>query len=160
MPKDKSYLGLSPWEWLIILTSMLIISVLAVVQTVKVREAPYKEFVERAGLIGQALEAFARDHGGQYPDDGMDNHSPPGLSPKYIQWKEEWNIDYEVHDNGHGGKYVALEYLGRYQKGRTFHALGLTREQTYRKIYGRGQLIPNKLNRIWVFYEQAPIFNP
>jgi hypothetical protein len=160
MQKGQSYLGLSSWEWSITLVLMAVITILAVVQTRKAREAPFKEFVERAGLVGQALEAFARDHGGRYPGDGIDNHSPPGLSPKYIQWKEEWNIDYEVHDNGHGGKYVALEYLGRYRKGQTFHALGLTREQTFRKIYGRGQPIPKKLNRIWVFYEQAPIFNP
>jgi hypothetical protein len=160
MLKDKSYLGLFPWEWLIMVTAMLIISILAVIQTQKVREGPFRDFIGRAVLIGQALEAFSRDHGGRYPDDGIDHYSPAGLSPKYIEWKEEWNIDYEVHDNGHGGKYIALEYLGKYQKGRAFHALGLTRNPVYRKIYGRGQLIPGKLNRIWVFYEEAPIFNP
>ena len=160
MQKGKSYLGLSIREWSITLVLMAAITILAVIQTIKVREAPYKEFVAQAQRIGQALEAFARDHGGQYPDDGIDNHSPPGLSPKYIQWKEEWNIDYEVHDNGHGGKYIALEYLGHYEKGRIFHALGLSQNPVNRKIYGRGQPIPKKLNRIWVFYEEAPIFNP
>ncbi len=160
MLKDKSHLGLSSWEWLILFASMLIISILAVVQTQKVREGPYQEFIKRAGMIGQALEAFARDHGGRYPDDGIDNHSPPGLSPKYIEWKDEWNIDYEVHDNGHGGKYIGLEYLGRYQKGRASHSMGLTRNPDNRKHYGHGQRIPKKLNRIWVFYEEAPIYNP
>lgn len=160
MPTDKSYLGLSLREGIITLTLMVVITLLAVVQTIKAREAPYKEFIKRAGLIGQALEIFTRDHEGRYPGDGIDNHSPSGLSPKYLQWMEEWNIDYEVHDNGHGGKYIALEYLGRYQKGRNFNALGLTRDPTYRKLYGRGQSIPGKTNRIWVFYEEAPIYNP
>ena len=160
MQIKQSYLGMSRLEWLITLALMLIISILAVTQTLRGREAQFKEFILRAGMIGQALEAFARDHGGRYPDDGIDNQSPPGLSPKYIQWKEEWNIDYEVHDNGQGGKFVALEYLGRYQKGQAFHALGLTRNPNHRKIYSRGQPLPGKINRIWVFYEQAPIYEP
>ena len=160
MLKNKSFIGLSPWEWRIALILMLFIAILAVAQTLIGREAQFKQFIERAGLIGQALEAFTRDHGGRYPDDGIDNHSPEGLSPKYIQWKEEWNIDYEVHDNGRGGKYIALEYLGRYEKGQAFHSMGLTRDPNFRKIYGRGQPIPGKTNRIWVFHEEAPIFKP
>jgi hypothetical protein len=160
MQKDKAYLGLSRLEWVITLTLMAIIAVVAVVQTLRGREAPYKEFIEHAGLIGQALGSFARDHGGRYPDDGIDNHSPPGLSPKYILWKETWNIDYEVHDNGHGGEYIALEFLGPYQEKEAYHASGLTRNSEMRKLYGRGQLIPGKTNRIWVFFEEAPIYNP
>ena len=158
--QNKPYLGLSRLEWVITLTLVLAISILAVVQTIRGREAQYKVFIERAGLIGQALEAFARDHGGRYPDDGIDNHSPPGLSPHYIQWKEEWNIDYEVHDNGHGGKFVALEYLGPYQKGQRYNSMGLTRDPKNRRAYGRGRVIPGHLNRIWVYYEEAPIYQP
>jgi hypothetical protein len=158
MEKEKKYLGLSRGEGLIIILLMLFISILAIVQTVRGREAPYKQFIERAGLIGQALEAFAKDHGGRYPDDGQNSQSPPGLSPNYIQWEEEWNIDYEVHDNGRGGTYVALEYMGRYQPNRPFNSQGLTRDPLNRKIYGQGQLIPRKTNRIWVFWEAAPIY--
>jgi hypothetical protein len=160
MQIKQSDIGMSRWEWFITLALMLIISIVAMTQTIRGREAQFKEFIQRAGMIGQALEAFARDHGGRYPDDGIDNQSPPGFSPKYIQWKEDWNIDYEVHDNGQGGKFVALEYLGRFQKGHAFHALGLNSNPNYRKIYGRGQPIPGNMNRIWVFYEQAPIYEP
>jgi hypothetical protein len=160
MKRDKFLLNKSGREWFISLALMLVISILAVVQTIKGREAPYKMFARRAVEIGLALQAFAGDHGGRYPDDGLDNQSPPGLSPKYIQWKEEWNIDYEVHDNGKGGKFIALEYLGRYQKNQPFHALGLSRDPLNRNLYGRGQKIPRRLNRIWVFYEEAPIFHP
>jgi hypothetical protein len=156
--KKKSSLGLSRPEGVITGILMVIIATVAVFQTIRGREAHYKDFVRRAGLISQALEAFARDHRGRYPDDGTDNHGPPGLSPAYIQWKEEWNIDYEVHDNGRGGKFVALEYLGRYQKGQSFNATGLTRDPMKRKNFGRGQLIPGSTNRIWVFYEQALIY--
>ncbi|MBA4393027.1 MAG: hypothetical protein C0407_05695 [Desulfobacca sp.] len=160
MIQEKRYLGLSRGEGIITISLMLFISILAIVQTIRGREAPYKQFVERAKLIGQALDAFAKDHGGRYPDDGQNNHSPPGLSPTYIQWKEEWNIDYEVHDNGQGGKYVALEFLGPYRPNQVFNSLGLTREPNNRKIYGRGQSIPRKKNRIWVFFEKAPIYYP
>jgi hypothetical protein len=160
MQKLKSYGGLSPWAWVINLVLMLLIALLATVQTGKGRELPFREFREHAREIGLALEAFARDHGGRYPTDGVDNNSPPGLSPKYIQWQKEWNVDYEVHDNGHGGRYVALEYLGRYKKDTEFHAIGLTRDPNYRKLYGQGQPIPRRLNRIWVFHEEAPIYYP
>jgi hypothetical protein len=160
MQKIKSYGGLSPWAWAINLALMLLIAVLAIVQTGKGRELPFHEFREHAREIGLALEAFARDHEGRYPNDGVDNNSPPGLSSKYIQWQKEWNVDYEVHDNGHGGRYVALEYLGRYKKDTEFHAIGLTRDPNYRKLYGQGQPIPRRLNRIWVFHEEAPIYYP
>ena len=160
MTKEKKYCGLSRWEGIITLSLMLFIAILAIVQTIRGREAPYKQFIERAKLIGQALDAFAKDHGDRYPDDGLDNHSPPGLSPNYIQWKEDWNIDYEVHSNGHGGRYIALEFLGRYQANRAFHALGLTLDPSNRKNYGQGQRIPRKSNRIWVFFEEAPIYYP
>lgn len=136
---------------------MAVISATAVIQTIQGREGHYQEFLRRAEKIGQALEAFARDHGGKYPSDGQDTHSPPGLSPGYLEWQEEWNIDYEVHDNGRGGKYVALEYLGQYKPGQSFHSSGLTRDPQKRRLYGRGQKIPGSLNRIWVFHEEASI---
>ena len=158
MEKTQSALGLTRLEWIILITLTVIISILAVVFTIKGREAHYKAFRERAALIGQALESFARDHGGQYPPDGIDNQSPPGLSPGYIQWREEWNIDYEVHENGHGGNYVGLEYLGLYEKGMKYNAAGLTRNPELRKKYGRGEPIPGKLNRIWIYHEEAPTF--
>jgi hypothetical protein len=157
MKTNKSIIGLFFWEWRILLVLMAFISVLAIVQTIKSREAPFREFAARAAQIGQALEAFARDHGGCYPPDGIDNQAPPGLSPKYLDWREDWNVDYEVHPNGHGGHFAALEYLGRYKKNRAYHALGLTKNPIYRQKYGRAQHIPGQLTRIWVFHESAPI---
>ena len=136
---------------------MVVITVLAIVQTLRGREAPFKEFASRAVRIGQALEAYARDHGGCYPPDGIDNQAPAGLSPKYIQWREDWNVDYEVHPNDQGGVYLALEYLGHYNKKYSNHALGLTKNPEYRQKYGRAQRIPGWSTRIWVFHEQAPI---
>jgi hypothetical protein len=157
MNTNKSILGLSFWEWGLLLVLMSFISVLAIVQTVKSREAPFKEFAARAVQIGQALEAYARDHGGCYPPDGIDNQAPPGLSPQYIDWREEWNVDYEVHPNGRGGYFAALESLGRFKRNREYHALGLTRNPAYRRQYGRAQHIPGQLTRIWVFRESVPI---
>ncbi len=159
MESKPSFWGLSYWVWGLTLALMLFIAILSMVKTIKGRELAFQEFKDQARSIGQALEAFAKDHGGRFPDDGKDNESPPGLSPDYIQWKKEWNIDYEVHDNGHGEKYMALEYLGRYKKNCFFHAQGLTRNPNYRKLYGQGQPIPKRLNRIWVFYEEAPILS-
>jgi hypothetical protein len=144
-------------EWLIMVVLMVVITVLAIVQTIRGREAPFKKFASRAALIGQALEVYARDHGGCYPPDGFDNQAPPGLSPKYIQWQEDWNVDYEVHSNGRGGVYLALEYLGHYNKKYANHALGLTRNLEYRQKYGQAQRIPGWNTRIWVFREQAPV---
>ena len=157
METRKSYLGMSFGEWLILVVLMVVITVLAIVQTIRGREAPFKEFASRAVRIGQALEAYARDHGGCYPPDGIDNQAPPGLSPKYIQWQEDWNVDYEVHSNGQGGVYLALEYLGHYNKKYSNHALGLTNNSEYRQKYGRAQRIPGWNTRIWVFHEQAPV---
>ncbi|MBI5584463.1 MAG: type II secretion system protein [Deltaproteobacteria bacterium] len=148
---------MASWEWVLLLVLMAFISVLAVVQTTRSREAPFKQFAVRAARIGQALEAYARDHGGCYPPDGIDNQAPPGLSPQYIDWQEDWNVDYEVHPNGQGGYFAALEYLGRYKKNREYHALGLTQNPVYRQKYGRAQRIPGQLTRIWVFHESAPI---
>ena len=157
MSVKKNILGMSRWELGITVTLMVLVTFLAVNQTIKGREAPYREFIARANEIGSALEAFAGDHGGCYPADGVDNQSPPGLSPVFIRWQEEWNIDYEVHENGRGGHYAALEYLGRYKKNRPYHALGLTRDPELRKRYGQGQRIPGKTSRIWVFHENVPI---
>jgi hypothetical protein len=157
METKKSFLGLAALEWGILLVLMVFISVLAIVQTIKSREAPFRQFAVRAAQIGQALEAYSRDHGGCYPPDGIDNQAPPGLSPKYIDWREDWNVDYEVHPNGSGGHFAALEYLGRYKENREYHALGLTKNPSYRQKYGRAQLIPGQLTRIWVFRESVTI---
>lgn len=157
MDNRKLYWGMSSGEWGIILVLMAVITVLAIVQTIRGREAPFKEFASRAVRIGRALEAYARDQGGCYPPDGVDNQAPPGLSPKYISWQEDWNVDYEVHPNGLGGYFLALEYLGRYNRKYSNHALGLTRNPEYRKKYGQAQRIPGWNTRIWVFHEQAPV---
>lgn len=157
MKDKKTILGLAFWEWGILLVLMAFISVLAIVQTNKSREAPFRQFADRAVQIGLALEAYARDRGGCYPPDGIDNQAPRGLSPKYIEWREEWNVDYEVHPNGSGGHFAALEYLGRYKKNREYHALGLSKNPVYRRQYGRAQHIPGQLTRIWVYQESVKV---
>ena len=90
MQKQKSYGDLPPWGWAINLGLMLLIAVLAIVQTGRGRELPFREFQEHARAIGLALEAFARDHGGRYPADGVDNNSPPGLSTRAISRTAAW----------------------------------------------------------------------
>jgi len=158
MKGKRVIIGFTVREWILIGLFMAGIAAAAVLQTVQGREGHYKEFIRRAEIIGRAMEAFARDHQGRYPGDGQNTQSPPGLSPNYLEWKEEWNIDYEVHENGRGGKYIALEYLGLYKPGQTYHSSGLTRDPEKRRLYGKGQRIPGSLNRIWVYYEEAPIF--
>ena len=109
-------------------------------------------FIATAPKVDQALEAFAKDHGGLFPPDAMHVGRPAGLSDKYIHWKHEWNIDYEVHENGKGAKYICLEWCG--PQPTPFYK-GLCNQPQIRRKYSRGQPIPNQLNRIWLVRESA-----
>jgi len=119
------------------------------------REA-YENFLARAPVVQEALERFAADHGGKFPPDGVHTGRPPGLGDQYLAWQHAWNIDYEVYDNGHGGKYVCLEFCGPFNSPVYF---ALCRNPKYRRLYGRGQPIPGQSNRIWLVREQAPIMD-
>jgi len=127
------------------------------VQTLAIRLRPYEEFRTRAREIGQALEAFAVDHQGMYPPDAQGTDSPHGLSPRYIQWDLRWNIDYEVHPNGAGGNYVGLEFRLPHREGKTPPYSMLTQNPEFRKLYGKGERIPGKRGRIFIFHESALI---
>jgi hypothetical protein len=139
------------------LALLLAILAWAIPYTTWARLAPYRDFVKRAEKIQVALEAFARDHGGQYPPDCFGTEPPEGLSPQYLPWAPAWNIDYEVHPNGQGGYYVGLEFRGPHRPGKNLPYLMLTQIQAFRKAYGQGQRIPGKKGRIYIFHESAPI---
>jgi len=140
-----------------LLIAVLVIAILAAI-TVPVflgakQRALYAQFQANAHQIGVALEYFAIDREGRYPKDGMFFDPPPGgFTPGYINWSQDWRIDYEVHGNGSGGSYVGLEY---YYPGQGYQ--GLCNNATYRSSYGHGEAIPGRKNRIWIFHENAQI---
>jgi len=115
--------------------------------------ALYAQFQANAHQIGVALEHFAIDHQGRYPQDGF-FMSPPagGFSPGYINWSADWRIDYEVHNNGSGGNYIGLEF---YYPGEGYRAL--CDNPVNRASYPHGDPIPGQKNRIWIFHERAEI---
>ena len=145
---------LSRWEFWIIAAVVSLCLVLSLMGKGRRQRQAYENFLEHASMIQQAAERFAADHGGKFPPDGMHTSAPWGLSEKYLRWDRAWNIDYDVHDNGHGGRFVCLEYCGPYDE--TVYA-GLCQNPKYRRLYGRGQPIPGHVNRIWLIREQAPI---
>lgn len=147
---------LSRPEWIILAAVIALCLVLANVNKGRREKHAYQNFIIRSERVQNALERFAADHGG-YPPDAMFTGAPKGLSPKYISWCPSWKIDYEVHPNGHGGKYVCLELCGPF-KERLYY--GLCNKPKMRKLYGRGQPIPGYLNRIWLIKEDAPILPP
>ena len=117
------------------------------------QRALYAQFQGNAHQIGVALENFAIDHGGRYPQDGMFFNPPPGgFTPGYINWNQAWRIDYEVHGNGSGGRYVGLEY---FYPGEGYHAL--CNNASNRALYPHGEAIPGQKSRIWIFHESAEI---
>ncbi len=144
------------WDlWVLIL--LLAVSLFLAIRDRAPREAqPVLMFLERAGMIEDALERFAEDHGGAYPPDGHASNRPPGLSDKYIKWDPAWLIDYEVHPNGKGGRLVCLEFIG--PQGVPIYR-ALCRKPELRRDYGRGQAIPKTNNRIWVIAEDAKILD-
>lgn len=154
----KQYPGpLSKWERWLVAGLLLLCLGLAVAGKGRRQRAAYDAFLKNAPRVAAALEAYAADHGGRFPPDAMFVRSPAGLSPKYIDWHGSWRIDYEVHDNGHGGSFVCLEFGGPFNERRYF---ALCRKPWVRQKYGRGQPVPGYSNRIWLVREQAPIIAP
>jgi len=142
------------WErW--VLSLLLAVCLFLAVQGKARREPePVLLFLERAARIEAALERFAAEHKGAFPPDAFSVRRPHGLDDRYIKWDQAWLIDYEVHPNGQGGRYVCLEFVG--PRGKREY-LGLCNRPEIRQRYGRGQAIPLYDHRIWVIREQAPI---
>lgn len=141
------------WEILAVAVLALALTALAVHGRQKHSAEVYDQFIKNAAIIEEALAKYAEEHGG-YPSDACAYGRPPGLNTRYMRWKREWNIDYEVRDNKHGGIFVCLEYCGpeggvRYK--------GLCDKKNYRIKYPKGQPIPGEINRIWVIKESAKI---
>ena len=147
-------LDLSRWErWALVIVVAALVFLAVEGRDRKEREA-YERFQQQAPLVAQALERYASDHEGRFPPDAMFCQRPLGLNDEYIMWNPAWKIDYEVHDNGHDGQYVCLEFGGPFKQRLYF---GLCNVPEYRRKYGRGQDIPGQLNRIWLIREQAEI---
>ena len=140
-----------------LLIAMLIVAVLAAIgvpayQGAK-QKALYGQFQANAHQIEVALERFAIDHQGNYPQDGMFFQPPPGgFTPGYVTWNQSWRIDYEVHGNGSSGSYTGLEF---YYPGEGYR--GLCDSAVNRACYGHGEPIPGQKSRIWIFHEKAEI---
>jgi hypothetical protein len=148
--------SLRHWErWALVVLIGLCLTLSLLGKGRRQREA-YENFLARAPVVQAALERFAADHGGKFPPDGVHTGRPPGFSDKYLAWDRHWNIDYDVYDNGHGGKYVCLEFCGPFKDPVYF---ALCRNPENRRLYGRGQPIPGQMNRIWLIREQAPILD-
>jgi prepilin-type N-terminal cleavage/methylation domain-containing protein len=140
-----------------LLIAMLIIAILAAIGVSAFvgakQKALYAQFQGNAHQIGVALENFAIDHQGRYPQDGNFFSPPPGgFSPGYIGWNEAWRIDYEVHGNGASGSYVGLEY---FYPGEGYHAL--CNSTANRASYAHGEPISGQKSRMWIFHENAQI---
>ncbi len=141
------------WEIWIVAVLALALTALAVHGKQKHCAEGYEQFIKNAEVIEEALTKYADENGG-YPSDACAYGRPPGLNTRYMRWKREWNIDYEVRDNMHGGIFVCLEYCG--PEGAVRYR-GLCNVPEYRKAYPKGQPIPGEINRIWVIRESAKV---
>ncbi len=146
--------GMGRWEWILLTAAVGLCVALALISRGKADKHAYTRFLAAAPKIQAALEAYAADHQGRFPPDAMATNPPQGLHPDYIWWSRGWAVDYEVHPNGKGGKFVCLEFLGPLRQ-KLYQ--GLCRKPELRRRYGRGQPIPGTMNRIWVIRESAPI---
>lgn len=142
------------WEWWLLVIFLALCLFLAVAGKGRKQARIYDDFLGRAPLIHKALECFAHENQGRFPPDAMLTNRPQGLDDRYIAWSPYWLIDYEVHENGTGGWFVCLEFVGPYGDAE-YHALCL--DADLRANYGRGQPIPGRANRIWLVCEDAPI---
>ena len=147
--------GMARWEKLTVAVIVGVCVVLGVAGRHRKINKAYEQFLELAPRIEAAARAFAADHGGAFPPDGIGVQAPPGLSPRYIRWQRSWNIDYEAHPNGKGGMFICLEFCGPFKHPRY---LGLCRKPELRRRYPRGEPIPGCTNRIWVIAEQARVW--
>jgi hypothetical protein len=145
------------WEWWVLFLLATLCLVLAVAGKGRKQAIIYDDFLRRAPLIQEGLEAFAKEHEGRFPPDAMFTRRPAGLEDRYIAWSDSWNIDYDVHPNDKGGWFVCLEFVGPYGQPEYF---ALCQKPDIRKNYGKGEPIPGHSNRIWLVRENAPIMPP
>lgn len=150
-------LFLNRWEWWTLVGLVILLVFLAVEGKDRKGREAYARFLETAPKVQAALERFADGHDGRFPPDAMFYNGPEGLTGDYIKWDPTWKIDYEVHENGHDGNYVCLEFGGPFKERLYF---GLCNNPEFRRKYGRGQPIPGQVNRIWLIREEAPIMEP
>ncbi|CAO0824458.1 Type II secretion system protein [Desulfarculales bacterium] len=153
-PQMPRPLEFKRWEWWLLVLAVGLLVFLATYGKGRRERLAYERFLKLAPQVQAALERFAADHDGQFPPDAMMTSRPAGLNDKYIKWRKSWKIDYEVHDNEQDGQSVCLEFCGPFDERLYF---GLCKNPEYRHRYGRGQLIPGHVNRIWVVKEDAAI---
>lgn len=153
-PASSHPRNLLRWEWWVLFLLVALCLVLAVAGRGRKQARIYDDFLRRAPLIQESLEAFAKDHGGRFPPDAMFTRRPAGLDDSYIAWSENWNIDYDVHPNQAGGWLVCLEFVGPYGEPEYF---ALCQDPAIRKYYGKGEPIPGHSNRIWLVRENAAV---
>ena len=142
------------WEWWALIILVALCLVLAVAGKGRKQARIYKGFLKQAPIIQEAREAYAKDHNGRFPPDAMSTRRPQGLDDRYIEWSDSWLIDYDVHQNGAGGWFVCLEFVGPYGVPEYY---ALCQDPEVRGKYGRGEPIPGRANRIWLIREDAPI---
>lgn len=154
VPASTHPRNLLRWEWWVLLLLVALCLFLAVVGRGRRQARIYDDFLSRALVVQESLESFAKDHQGRFPPDAMFTRRPSGLNDRYIAWSDSWHIDYDVHPNEKGGKFVCLEFVGPYGYPEYF---ALCLDPQLRKKYGKGEPIPGRANRIWLVREDAPI---
>ena len=150
---NKHPLALAWWEWAGLGAALAFCWAYSLWSFGRCDYASPQEFLKLAPHIEAILKAQAARQGG-FPPDTMGGNRPDGWQDDQLAWCRDWRIDYEVHPNGAGGYFVALEFLGCLRTPQ-YLALGLDPDQ--RRRYGRGQKIPGTSNRLWVVAESAAI---
>lgn len=145
------------WEfWAVLVLSVLLLG-LALHGKDRHHKKAITQFISTAQDIQAALDKFAAEHDGGYPPDAVAYRRPLGLNTRYLRWKPEWHIDYEVGDNDNGGHYACLEFCG--PEGAAYYE-GLCSDARLRRDYPRAEPIPGHRNRIWLIKESAKIITP
>ena len=155
-PWVKHPLALAGWEWGFLVAVLALCWGYSLWSFVRCDYASVEEFLARAPQLEAALKRQAALEGG-FPPDTMGCNPPQGWDPKEAPWRRNWRIDYEVHPNGMGGYFVALEFLGCLRQPQY---MGLGMDPGYRRLHGRGQKVPGTSNRLWLVAESAPLREP